>query len=78
MAASSKTPAFPGRNALRSIDRSLLELDIPTDEWDILYRLRLQVERDALAEAIAGRSDSSPPAQPAAAASSRETASTRR
>lgn len=30
------------------IDKSLLALDVPTDEWDILYRLRLQIERDLL------------------------------
>jgi hypothetical protein len=34
---------------LDEIDRRLLALEIPTDEWDILYRLRLQVERDLLA-----------------------------
>jgi hypothetical protein len=27
----------------------LLDLAVPTDEWDILYRLRLQFERDLLA-----------------------------
>ena len=78
LAPNPKPPAFPGRKELGAIDRSLLELDIPTDEWDILYRLRLQVERDSLAEALTGRSDSSSPARPAAAESGRETASTRR
>ena len=38
------------RAALDEIDAKLLELAIPTDEWDILYRLRLQVERDLLAD----------------------------
>jgi hypothetical protein len=33
----------------REIDQKLLELEVPTDEWDILYRLRVQVERDLLA-----------------------------
>jgi hypothetical protein len=32
-----------------AIDAKLLELAIPTDEWDVLYRLRLQIERDLLA-----------------------------
>ena len=32
----------------REIDEKLLELEVPTDEWDILYRLRVQVERDLL------------------------------
>ena len=34
---------------LAAIDRTLLDADLATDEWDILYRLRLQVERDVLA-----------------------------
>ena len=44
-------PASPDitRVAFRPIDEKLLELAIPTDEWDILYRLRVQVERDLLA-----------------------------
>ena len=33
-----------------AIDRLLLELAVPTDEWDILYRMRLQIERDLLAK----------------------------
>ncbi|HEY5435944.1 MAG TPA: hypothetical protein VIK13_11985 [Candidatus Limnocylindrales bacterium] len=37
------------RDAIRAVDTLLLDLQIPTDEWDILYRLRLQVERDILA-----------------------------
>jgi len=40
----------PRRQALElaSIDRTLLAIDIPDDEWDMLYRLRLQAERDLL------------------------------
>lgn len=38
----------------REIDRKLLELEVPTDEWDILYRLRVQVERDLLAGTRSG------------------------
>jgi len=34
---------------LREIDEKLAALEVPFDEWDILYRLRLQLERDARA-----------------------------
>ena len=34
---------------LAAIDRQLATLDLPHDEWEILYRQRLQVERDLLA-----------------------------
>lgn len=37
------------RAAFTAIDAKLLDLEVPTDEWDILYRLRLQIERDLLA-----------------------------
>jgi hypothetical protein len=37
------------RAVFESIDATLLDLAVPTDEWDILYRLRLQIERDLLA-----------------------------
>ncbi len=36
------------QSALSKIDSELLALPIPTDEWDVLYLLRLQVERDLL------------------------------
>ena len=36
----------PARDAFAAIDARLLDLAVPTDEWDILYRLRLQIERD--------------------------------
>jgi hypothetical protein len=42
------------RTGFEEIDARLLELDVPADEWDILYRLRLQVERDLLAGAKPG------------------------
>ena len=42
------------RDAFRAVDTLLLDLQIPTDEWDILYRLRLQLERDILAGAEPG------------------------
>jgi hypothetical protein len=45
----------PGDQAsLDEVDSALLDLAIPTDQWDILYRLRLQVERDLLAGAKPG------------------------
>jgi hypothetical protein len=37
------------RNGIVAIDAALLDLPIEADEWDILYRLRLQMERDLLA-----------------------------
>jgi hypothetical protein len=33
---------------LRAIDDVLAHLDVAADEWDVLYRIRLQVERDLL------------------------------
>ncbi len=39
---------------LAAIDETLLALDIPNEEWDILYRLRLQAERDLLRRALGG------------------------
>lgn len=41
---------------LRSIDEALAVITIPHDEWEVLYRLRLQVERDLLAGARPGAS----------------------
>ena len=51
------TPGDAGRPAspidpmaeLRSIDEALAVLVVPQDEWEVLYRERLQVERDLLA-----------------------------
>jgi hypothetical protein len=34
--------------ALKAIDKRLAELTIPYEEWEVLYRQRLQVERDLL------------------------------
>jgi hypothetical protein len=34
---------------LRAIDEALAVLIVPQDEWEVLYRERLQVERDLLA-----------------------------
>jgi len=35
-----------GPGAFEPIDEALLRLEVPTDEWDILYRIRLEIERD--------------------------------
>jgi len=57
--------ASAAQEELSAVDRELAELDIEYEEWEILYRIRLQVERDLLAgrrpgEAIPG----SPSARP--------------
>jgi hypothetical protein len=42
-------PAAPARDrALSRIDAKLTNLDIPTEDWDILFRMRIQAERDLL------------------------------
>jgi hypothetical protein len=41
---------------LRSIDQALAVLPVPHDEWEVLYRQRLQVERDLLAGTRPGAS----------------------
>jgi len=40
---------------LAVIDATLLDLAVPAEEWDTLYRMRLRVERDALAGRSLGR-----------------------
>ena len=41
--------AQPGISAtFAAIDRDMTDLAIDPDEWDILYRIRLQIERDIL------------------------------
>ena len=42
------------RPDFEAIDAALLDLAVPTDEWDILYRIRLQIERDLLIGAEPG------------------------
>ena len=42
------------RPDFEAIDATLLDLAVPTDEWDILYRIRLQIERDLLIGAEPG------------------------
>jgi hypothetical protein len=51
--------AVPGETAHQraefdAIDRMLLDLPVSIDEWDILYRIRLQIERDLLLGAAPG------------------------
>jgi hypothetical protein len=42
-------PAEPMRTkVLEEVDRRLASRDIPYDEWEVLFRERLQVERDLL------------------------------
>jgi len=47
-------PLANARTVFKAIDARLLDLAVPTDEWDILYRLRLQIERDLLVGAEPG------------------------
>lgn len=37
-----------------AIDAALIDLAVPPDEWDLLYRIRLQIERDLLVGAEPG------------------------
>ena len=52
--ASGPAAADVTRAAFVPIDRRLLDLAVPTAEWDILYRLRVQVERDLLTGSMPG------------------------
>ena len=54
VAASDGTRSADADGKFDAIDAKLLELAVPTDEWDILYRLRLQAERDHLIGAKPG------------------------
>ncbi len=45
----------PNARELREIDQALSQTMLPYDEWEILYRMRLQVERDLLRAARGGR-----------------------
>jgi hypothetical protein len=61
-ASSSVTPAMVAAE-FAEVDDTLLDLEVPDDEWDILYRMRLQVERDVLVELV---DDESPATVPSA------------
>jgi hypothetical protein len=55
-AAPDARPRFDAAAAseLAAIDEVLASIEIPYDEWEVLYRQRLQVERDLRAGAMAG------------------------
>lgn len=65
-------PRFDERaeTSLASIDEQLATIDIPYEEWEVLYRQRLQVERDlragAMAEETVLGAEGAPPEGPAA------------
>jgi hypothetical protein len=44
---------------LQEVDRRLTSLVVPEDEWEVLYRERLQIERDLLRDGTHGRRDGS-------------------
>ena len=48
-AAARRTADRGPEDALRDIDRRLSTEDFPQQDWEVLYRMRLQVERDLLA-----------------------------
>ena len=48
------TPGAGAQAEFKAIDAKLLDLVVPIDEWDIVYRLRLQMERDLLAGSAPG------------------------
>jgi len=45
------TPTLDALAEVQAIDGELARLDVPSDDWDILFRLRLQAERDVLLRA---------------------------
>ena len=61
---SSEAPLEERQAALKKIDEALASLTVPFDEWETLYRERLQVERDVLAAAVG--QTAGPPGAPGA------------
>jgi hypothetical protein len=59
--------ALPGAvdDDLAAIDRALAILDVDYDEWEVLYRVRLQIERDLLAGSRVGEAFPGGRAKPA-------------
>ena len=54
--AEGRSPDFePMRSQLHDVDSALATLDVEYDEWEVLYRQRLQVERDLLSGELAAR-----------------------
>lgn len=45
---------------LAGVDRELMRLTVPFDEWETVYRKRLQVERDALRRSASGPAEAGP------------------
>ena len=64
-------PLANARAVFKAIDARLLDLAVPTDEWDILYRLRLQIERDLLVGAEPGTAFPGHPLHPRGGGASR-------
>jgi hypothetical protein len=48
-------PPTEWRHRLRELDRRIATLTVPFDEWETVYRQRLQVERDLLAAEVSAR-----------------------
>ena len=65
-ATSDGEPVFDDATAvdLAAIDHLLATVQIPYDEWEVLYRQRLQVERDLRARAMARAATSIPVVEP--------------
>jgi hypothetical protein len=62
--AASDAPLAERLGKLKEIDSTLAALTVPFDEWETLYRERLQIERDILASALG--TESGPPGVPGA------------
>ena len=63
----SVTPAMVAAE-FAEVDDTLLDLEVPDEEWDILYRMRLQIERDVLVDLV---DDGALPADPSQGALAR-------
>jgi hypothetical protein len=48
-------PPEEARRRIRALDPEIARLSVPFEEWETVYRQRLQVERDLLARALEGR-----------------------
>ncbi|MEO6351043.1 MAG: hypothetical protein ABIP53_10370 [Candidatus Limnocylindrales bacterium] len=55
---------------VRSLDKKLARLAVPWDEWETLYRMRLQMERDALVSENSGELGGAAPGAPVEAVGS--------
>ncbi|HEX5828342.1 MAG TPA: hypothetical protein VFY23_12535 [Candidatus Limnocylindrales bacterium] len=72
--ARSEAPAEDRLAAFDEIDEALARLTVPFDEWETLYRSRLQVERDVLASVL-GRASGPPGAKGASGTAGAEAGS---